>query len=390
MSFARVARRISKELVYLAYSPAYWMIGLFQCYQRINQDEILILKLDAIGDYILFRNFLEVLKKHPKFKNHKITLCGNSAFKGLAIFLDGRYVDNFVWIDRKKFAFNLKYRWVSMRLLCSRGYDYLIQPTFSRDFYFEDYITKHVSAFHKIGIESNLINISVINRWRGNNYYSKLINTGEGVTFEFKRYKKFFEKILNENIDLKCTQISTLNLGESNTVLPRNYVILFIGASKDFRKWPLENFALIAKYLTQKGYSVLLCGGPGDLPDAQNFLRFYNGDVTNLVGKTTLEEFVRIISKATFMISNETSAPHLAVALSVPTIVLSNGNHFGRFTPYPKDMTNKYFPIYPTEIRINDFEEMVRLYSEGSDLPISSIEVSKVIDQIEILELNLS
>lgn len=37
---------------------------------------LLLVRLDAIGDYVLFRNFIEILKKSERYKGYKITLLG--------------------------------------------------------------------------------------------------------------------------------------------------------------------------------------------------------------------------------------------------------------------------------------------------------------------------
>ena len=46
-----------------------------------RQKSIVILRTDAIGDYLLFRAFLSEVRK--AYSNHHITLIGNSAWKPL-------------------------------------------------------------------------------------------------------------------------------------------------------------------------------------------------------------------------------------------------------------------------------------------------------------------
>ena len=67
-----------------------------------------ILKLDKISDYVIFRNYIEVVKKSKKYKDYKILLIGNIEYKNFARFLDGEIVDKFIWINKnnyKKFPF---------------------------------------------------------------------------------------------------------------------------------------------------------------------------------------------------------------------------------------------------------------------------------------------
>jgi ADP-heptose:LPS heptosyltransferase len=104
-------------------------------------------------------------------------------------------------------------------------------------------------------------------------------------------------------------------------------------------------------------------------------------------GKTSLKDIIDIIQRSTIVISNETGIAHLSLALDVPTIVLSNGNHYGRFTEYPKELNAPVFYAYPPQL-INSglsFSELVQKYNVASDLDIATINpeaIYHLIDQI--------
>ena len=55
-----------------------------------NSKNLLIVKMDAIGDYILFRNFLKAIKEDKKYSKYKITLCGNSVWKDISEKFDSK------------------------------------------------------------------------------------------------------------------------------------------------------------------------------------------------------------------------------------------------------------------------------------------------------------
>jgi ADP-heptose:LPS heptosyltransferase len=123
-----------------------------------------------------------------------------------------------------------------------------------------------------------------------------------------------------------------------------------------------------------------------DMDDAMAFESLYKDKVYNLVGKTTLIEFLQVMAGSDLMISNETSAPHFAVALDkADVIVLSNGNHYGRFTPYPKDISERYRAVYPPAIEENseNYLELVRSYGYGSRLNIADIKSDRVINEVD-------
>jgi ADP-heptose:LPS heptosyltransferase len=88
-----------------------------------------------------------------------------------------------------------------------------------------------------------------------------------------------------------------------------------------------------------------------------------------------------IVSNSDFIIANESSAPHISASLNVnKTIVISNGNHYGRFTPYPKEVYENYVGIFPDEIydlKAKDY------YGNTSELDINKISLTKVFREID-------
>jgi len=355
--------------------------------KKTKPKSLLLIRLDAIGDYVLFRNFIAELKKSEKYKNYSITLLGNSAWKSISEELDSEFIDKFIWIDRNKFNKNIVYRYKKLQEIVSDGYELVLSPVYSREFLVSDAIVKLVSAEEKIGSIGDLSNIRKWQKRISDKYYTRLIPAKDEIMFEFYRNKEFFENLLNTRLDIKKPHIE-LRKKKIHFKLPENnYAILFIGATDSYRKWGMENFAKVAKYLNERyGYEIVVCGGPGDIKDVEEFERYFEGNFTNLVGKTSLVELLFVIYNGNLMISNETSAPHLAVALEMTNIfVISNGNHYGRFTPYPKEMTSSYHVIYHPEIEkdLDNYKKLSNSYGYGSTLDINDISVESVINKIE-------
>ena len=138
----------------------YFIINLFiKSSKEITHKSLVLIRLDAIGDYILFRNFIEIIKKSEKYKDYSITLIGNSAWKDLAEELDSEFINNFIWLDRTRFSKNLFYRYRKLKEISSNGYQTIISSVFSRTFFYDDNIVKLINAKEKIGSVSNTSNI---------------------------------------------------------------------------------------------------------------------------------------------------------------------------------------------------------------------------------------
>lgn len=351
-----------------------------------NGDTVLFLRLDAIGDYVLFRNFIEIVRSDPKYRSRRMVFVGNERCKELALGLDGSFFDECIWINPSRFALNPVYRWKKMSQLIKKEYVEVINPVFSREVLVQDMIVAKVKARRKIGHSPNRSNIK---NWQfriSEKKYTDLLGDPGGVLFEFLRNKHFFELLLERSIALKKPEIRLPEV-ELEITLPVHYAVLFLGATHTRRQWPPEKFAEIAEFLVQRyGLSIVICGGPGDRELAGRFKNESSQNYTDLVGKTSLMELLVVIKQSKLILSNETSAPHLAVSLNVPYIfVVSNGNHYGRFTPYPQSMDANYFAIYHPEF-IEQYKNDYSLYSESefvSDLKTADIEVDEVRETIQ-------
>ena len=108
--------------------------------------------------------------------------------------------------------------------------------------------------------------------------------------------------------------------------------------------------------------------------------------VFNMVGKTSLNALGGIVYNGNLLVSNETSAAHLAAILDTAIVIaVSNGNHLGRFIPYPKGLRDKYYPVFHPFIEENfdKYEELSNAYAYQSTLDINEITAKQVIGVID-------
>lgn len=301
---------------------------------------LLIIRVDAIGDYILFRNFLCSIRNSSKFSGWEITLLGNEAWKDLASAYDKNEVDKFIWINIGNFIKSKIYRCSIFFQLKLVRFDIAICPTYSRRFYFEDDLMKTVRAPVKIGNVGDLSLDYKLPSSPGNSFYTQLITTDE--KFDFLKNKQFFEIILEEKIQ---TNKPFINVDKTSS----NIAILFPGASDSQKRWNEINFAKVGNYLiSNHKMKILICGSLSDKNSAKKIKsELPNADVRDLTGKTSLEELTRLISSARLLISNDTSAVHIAASVNTPTVCIYKGDHYGRFLPYPQQISNHIFTVMP-------------------------------------------
>jgi len=354
--------------------------------KSLSRDRLLLVRLDSIGDYVLFRDFIRILKESEKYKNYKITLCGNVIWKNIAEVFDKDYIDEFIWVDRTELSNNLFYRLKVLKDINSRSFDVVVQPTFTREYFIADSVVKASSAREKIGSKGDKSTINMLRKLLSDRYYTRLIDTDQKVLFEFLRNKHFFESLLGIalNIERPSLDISKVKF---KSLTKNNYVVFFPGAGDNFRKWDTSNFSQISDYLSDKyKVDIIICGDIGDKVLAEDIIAKSNkGNILDLTGKLSLSEFAKLFSNAILLVSNETGAVHISVAVSTKTICVSNGNHFGVFNPYPKDISKGVYYVYPEEImkKFNDFEFLCQKYRYGSGLDINKINAKDVIEVID-------
>ncbi len=349
---------------------------------------LMIVKLDGIGDYVLFRNFIEILRKDERYKGYKFTLCASLAVKSLACETERDTIDEFIWVDNKRFYSNYFYRFRVLRDILRKGFEIVIHPTYSRE-YIADKIVKASKAPVRIGNAGDSVNVAAGLKAEFDGYYTGLVNTesdGRVMKFEFHRYKIFFETLLNKKIDIARPFINLAGDGCVSRFVPdadKPYAVVFPGAMLSDKRWSHEYFAEVCDFLAEKySLTVLIAGAKSDEEFASKIIeKSKSGKAINIAGKTKLFELAALLAKASVLVSNDTCAVHIGAAVDMPGIVcVFKGNHFGRFVPYPPEVFKNLHCVFPQELEknINNYEYLERKYLFGSELDINSIAADKV------------
>ncbi len=101
------------------------------------------------------------------------------------------------------------------------------------------------------------------------------------------------------------------------------FIVLHPGANWAHKRWPAESFAELAADLMRDGMPVLVTGAAADQPLADAILARMVPDVPALlVGRTAIRQLAAVLERARLVVSNDTGALHLAVALRRPVVAL--------------------------------------------------------------------
>jgi ADP-heptose:LPS heptosyltransferase len=345
---------------------------------QINPETMGVIQTGGIGDYILFRNFLSVIKTSSRYNNYQITLCTNETCKALAAAYDAENVTNFIWINPSKLKSRLLYRWRTLSSFRKRRFEIVIYPTYSRDVLIGDSLVRIADAKETIACRGDDVHSPFWQQQLFDRYYTKLVNISSSTVFEFYKNKEFVEYTIGEI--LKSPKLFLPS--QLATTKSERYAVLCSGALLRKKKWPIEQFLQIAEYLFKR-YSMhsVLLGDRHDIPTSdvqQEILR--RKYIVNKIAHTTLLETARIVENAVIVVTNDTSISHIGIAFHKPVVIVSNGEHYGRFSECPKEIHPAVFYAYPPEIADSrrSFAELVAQYKYGSRLNIRTITADTV------------
>ena len=307
----------------------------------MSRKTAVFVRLDAIGDFVLWSSTFEDLKGlYPKSEYDWI-LVGNGAWRTLADSMG--LFDQILTVSRNRLRKNPFYRNQMLKQFRRLPCDLAIHSTFSRDFSVADSIVRFLSAPVKVGFEGDLTNIKSWQRKISNGWYTLLCSTKSESGSEVELHAEFISHLKKKPALVKVPDLAPyFSSGKIQYRVPSDpYFVLFPGASWAGKRWPLKNFFQVAeKIQANTGWLCVLAGSNDDHKIMEMELKGIEGSLKgfrleNFMSRTTLPELGQLLKESKLLISNDTSAVHLGAALATPTVCILGGGHFGRFLPYP-------------------------------------------------------
>jgi len=290
-----------------------------------TEKKLAIIRLDDIGDYLLWRNFIGFYKSSKKYEGYSITLIGNKVWKNIFDEYDAESVDFTIWVDKQKYLNDAAYRLELWQQIRSQNFETIICPTRTRPLHIDDSIVLSAGAKNRIAA-ANSFQFESLNTKSDAHYTQLFADENDGHEFFFNR--SFAAFTTEKDIEIYSPSIPNVN---SNKVEPKR-IICFIGAAVKSKTWDLAYWIALVKLLQQNGYNPLLSGGKNEMQIADKIIAAT--DSASIVGQTNLVETMMAIDFAEAVITGDTMAAHAAVSFGKPTIIMANGVNARRFVSY--------------------------------------------------------
>lgn len=301
---------------------------------RVLGAKVLVVKLDAIGDFVIWLDAAKAMVDFYHSQGYSVVLIGNSGWSSWAREMN---VADEIWdlnVIRFMSPSQLYYRWRWLMRIRKAGFSIAIQPTHSREILSGDSVVRACGSPERIGSTGDTSNItSGIKSW-SDRWYSRLITAAPTQLMEFRRNAEFIRGLGLSDYQSRLASINPSSLQQLNRLLKRPYAVIVATASWSGKEWSIESFIEISKRLVRVGLNIVVVGKSPERERLRVLIDALPGKVVDMVGKTSLGGLAEVLRHADMVLTNDTSAVHIGAAVGAPVVVIMGGGHFGRFAPY--------------------------------------------------------
>ena len=275
---------------------------------------------------------------YPKDKYELTIACQNGLNK---IYEATNLFDNVLHFNFTKAAVSLGERRKIFKSLRKERYDIVLDPIGIEDCSTNVLMTRAVCGEEKIGI----INYGRTVKCPEKIYkkiYTKILEVNSPKMHLIDHYFEFFNLLGNLNKEPEFTNLPSEPL---KIKLPKEYFIVYPSASTEYKRWPIERFAEITKRIFKKtGIKLVVCGTNVDKTVNEQLISLIKDEVDfiDLTGQTSILEYIDLIKKAKFVITNDTGIYHIAVVSEVPVCITAGAYTYDRYLTYNFKGKEKY------------------------------------------------
>lgn len=296
---------------------------------------VLVVRMDGIGDMVMFRRALEHYPQALGVDKADITVLGCNSWKGLADQVFPGF--KFVAIDEHAYEKKWLYR-VKISLWVRRqGFKTAICDMFMRKVMTADTLVWHSRASERIVCKP-----FITDRTRAEySWYldraTKVIDTGPYPTHEGLRHFTFLSELTGRK---HPPEIPAIPWRDQAPPLPDSapYVVMNFGSNEPGRRWPFDNFLAVARRCLDAGLRVVFVGAGQEAFAKPAIAQLNHPNAIDTITSLKLGQLVDVLKHAACVVTNDTGPGHLALGVGAPTVLLAGGGHYGSFVPYPPEI----------------------------------------------------
>lgn len=295
-------------------------------------DRNLIIKTDALGDLIIW---LDQYKQFANSYDHIIVDDNFVTFvKQLKLF------EKVYGIPKPKKKLDVFKLFVLFSKFQKYNYSRIINAQINRE-KISDFLCLMITSNCKIRTSIKTSNQNFLENLITSTFYTDAVKFGESDKIQHISFldKQFLAQIFKEQYDIPdLSELFSESCKKYN--LGNNYAVISHGGSDYRKQFDAKQFGQISDFLLEQLNieNVILVGTNSEIVKSKQIIKnSKNNFIINLTGKTNIFEYCSVISGAKLVISNDSSAGHIAKITNTPSISIVGGGNFGIFYPYQDD-----------------------------------------------------
>lgn len=289
---------------------------------NLQEKIILIPYANIFGDVVLLLDCIEEFEHlYPASEGYKVVFVCRPAIKKFLLTIYPQCTLNNEVVDWTRFARDFKY-YLDVLHVYDACYEKVIVPydhTVTNDLF-----VRSVRAKEKITQDYDIShNEKALSYILGKNVYSKMITVDKNISV-LKRQRVLINELGNKTFKSRIPYIKPLKAKQM--ALPKVYAVICPTASYPPKCWPIDRFAKVADYLSEKyNCSVCVCGGnenPG-IFEKISALTNDNTVLIDMLDKTDFAQWAELMRGARIALCNDSASYHLAAAVRTPAVCVA-------------------------------------------------------------------
>lgn len=368
-------RQLGYQLRNIKFILMIFILKLISFFYKKKSYGVLLIKLDRIGDFVLYSATEKAIRE--KYKNE-----GQSIFVSKP---NDQLLD--VNLYQKVITTNFENLKLDYRELISLA-KVLRQVSFTSVIMF----TNSASIFHLglswlISCKNRLMPtpdklngqwIPLIAR-----LFFNVIRTVHGD--EMTRNASFVSTLTDSKESIGFSKFEHIK-SERLFHLKNRYMVVAPTASWSSRAWSIDKYAAVINFVIDKykNVDVILCGAPNEIEYCEQLYSICSDRLINYVGKLALGDYVKLLRNAKLFLGNESGGAHLAYSLGVDVVCIIGGGHYGRFLPYGDEFISSENTMDLVLQKMDCFGCNWNCIYDKYQLPcIQKVDVRTVIEKVE-------
>lgn len=327
--------RFFLDRMFLALAPS----GHSDGGDKNKRKKICLLRLDGLGDVVLFADALRGYREFFDGGSHEITLVTEHWIAPL--FEGCPYMDKVAGLDTRSFKKSLVYRSGFLGWMKAEGFDVFINSCLDREISYGDIMACASRAGSRYGFQTKGRN--VIEKMIGDRFYTGLAPLPGHEMHELEKNAEMVSFVAKRPYRPRKPQMDWSGKAEQG-----DYFVIAPGTKGPAKKWPAERFAALCRLLYEDlKLKPVIAGGKGDASAADAVMRAAPElRFDDRTGKLDLPSLARLISGARFFLGNDSGPSHLAAATGIKTFVITHGTSFIQYASYPEYLKAGYAAIH--------------------------------------------